>query len=1050
MESPTINAAASVALKRKAIPICTLGSFRFSRRLRLDRLPNRRYDPITPGSAAYRIVPCRKPFLILPASAMNKLLALLLPSLAVSLLPFAAAGEPKNDFPHFPPKSPAEAAKTFHLRPGFRIELAAAEPLLESPVAIDFDEDGRMYVAEFPEYNQDAGYKGKGRIRLLEDTQGTGRYDKSTIFVEGLAAPVALCCWDGGLFVGSVPDLLYFKDTKGTGKADVRRVFYTGFLRDAAGEAMLNSFQWRFDNRIHLSTNLAGGLVKRADRKDAKAVNVKGQGFVFDPRSFDFQLTSGGGQHGMSIDDWGRTFVCSNSDPMSVLLYDGRYLARNPFLAAPAAAVRLMPEGGKTKIYRSSPVEAWRAMRTKLRKEKIVPGSDEGGEPAGFFTGATGVTVFRGDAWPAECRGQLFVGEVSGNLVFRAALEPQGVGFVGKRIDSECEFLASTDTWFRPVQFANGPDGNLYVIDMYRELIEGAAFLPPQVLKHMDVTAGIDKGRIWRVAHENGKPYRKPQLSRASTKELVALLEHPNGWHRDTASRLLYERRDAGAAPLLRELLAKSTSPLGRMHSLYALAGLDALTTAEVAKGLADADPRVRVQALRLAESFVSAPAVVHGMLPLAEDKDIQVRYQAAFSLGEVREAEATQALARLARSDGADSWFQLAILSSATARGGALFHTLLADAAYRGSASGKKLLTTLIGQVASANRTQDLAAAATAIELLPQAETPLAQDLVRALANKAPASVREQLGQGRTGEFLRKLLADAVQVAGDEKTAIPQRVDAIRTLGLAKFVDHRDLFRGLLKLTQPPQVQSAALETLGRFSGPEIASFVLDAWPSLSPKLRASAVESLFSRGEWIEAFLVAVEKKQVGRGDVDPARLALLQAHPDAKIRERALKVLGTGGLARRPNVVAAYQKALEMPGEARRGKEVFKKNCSSCHRLEGIGTAIGADITAIRNRGKEAVMLAILDPNREVLPQFIGYVAVLDNGRIITGMITAETATSITLQRPDGGSETVLRINLEELRSTGLSFMPEGLENQVDLQSMADLLAYLNSIK
>src|SRR5262245_41171516 len=155
-----------------------------------------------------------------------------------------AADEPRK-LPRLPWHSPAQAAETFRLRPGFRIELVASEPALESPVAIDFDEDGRIYVAEFIEYNQDANpaFKGKGRIRLLEDTQGTGYYDKSTIFVDQIDAPVALCCWDGGIFVGSVPDLIYFKDTKGTGKADLRRVVYTGFARDAAGESMFNSFQ---------------------------------------------------------------------------------------------------------------------------------------------------------------------------------------------------------------------------------------------------------------------------------------------------------------------------------------------------------------------------------------------------------------------------------------------------------------------------------------------------------------------------------------------------------------------------------------------------------------------------------------------------------------------------------------------------------------------------------------------------------------------------------------------------------------------------------------
>lgn len=951
--------------------------------------------------------------------------------------------------PHIPPKTPAQALATFKTRPGFRVELVAAEPQLTCPVALDIDEDGRMYVAEFTEYNQYANpsFKGKGRIRLLEDTKGTGVYDKSSVFVDDIDAPVAVCCWDGGIFVGSVPHILYFKDTKGTGKPDIRRTVYTGFARDAAGEAMLNSFQWRFDNRIHLSTNLAGGFIKRADRKEERAVNVKGQGMLFDPRTLDFELTSGGGQHGMTIDDWGRTFVCSNSDPMSVLMYDGRYLARNPYVSAPAAAVRLMPEGGKTKIVRASPVEAWRALRTKLRKEKIVPGSDEGGEPAGFFTGATGVTAYRGDAWPEECRGQLFVGEVSGNLVFRARVKQSGagVGLVGERIDEGCEFLASTDTWFRPVQFYNAPDGNLYVLDMYRELIEGAAFLPPQVLKHMDVSAGIDKGRIWRIAHESGKPYRKPALSQASTRELVALLEHPNGWHRDTASRLLYQRRDPSALVPARELATKSASPLGRLHAMYAVAGLGGVEAADVAKWLRDPDPRVRVHAARFGELLGG-----EGLVRLASDPDVRVRYQAAFSLGVAISVEAIAALAKLARDEGSDPWFQLAILSSSRECGLALFENLMKDRVFRTGAAGKKMLPALVAQIAAQKREEEVSVVVQALDALPEDEASLALELVRALASKSPAGLRGLLGKGRAGKQFDTLLAGAAKTARDDKAASATRIDAIRTLGMSAFAEQRDLFRKLLGLTEGPQIHAAVLETLGRFNEPTVAAMLLEAWPGFSPATRARAVETLFSRPAWIGAFLDGVENKQIARSDVDPARLALLQSHPDARIKERAARVFAGSTLARRADIVAAYQKSLELPGDAMRGKNFFKQNCAACHKLEGVGTQLGADITAIRNRGKEAMLLSILDPNREVLPQFVSYLVVLDSGRTLTGMITAETATSLTLHRPDGTSETVLRVQIEELRSTGLSFMPEGMEKQLDVQAMADLLAYLNSIK
>ena len=465
---------------------------------------------------------------------------------ALLALPFALGEDKKPadlpaELPKIKPLEPADALKAFDVPPGFKVELVAAEPLLRSPVAMDFDENGRLFVAEFPEYNQYAnpnGSKDRGCVRLLESTKGDGKYDKSSVYVADLDSPVAVACWDGGVFVGVVPDLWYFKDTKGDGKVDIKKQVLTGFERDKAGEAMLNSFRWGPDNRFHIATGLAGGNLRAADKPDAKPVLVRRQNIRFDPRSGTFEPTSGGGQHGMTLDDWGDTFVCDNSNPIEHLAYDAKYANRNPFVVAPSPVVDINAAGRYPNLHRISPPEPWREARTRLRKDKLVPGSDEGGQPFGFFTGATGVTVYRGDAFPEAYRGNIFVGEVANNLVYRARLVPKGLSWSAERAEKGREFLASKDVWFRPVQFANGPDGCLYVVDMYRELIEGAAFLPPQLLKLVDVAGGIDRGRIWRIVPDNFKRPNPPQLGKATTAELVALLESPNGWPRDTAARL--------------------------------------------------------------------------------------------------------------------------------------------------------------------------------------------------------------------------------------------------------------------------------------------------------------------------------------------------------------------------------------------------------------------------------------------------------------------------------------------------------------------------------
>ena len=242
---------------------------------------------------------------------------------------------------------------------------------------------------------------------------------------------------------------------------------------------------------------------------------------------------------------------------------------------------------------------------------------------------------------------------------------------------------------------------------------------------------------------------------------------------------------------------------------------------------------------------------------------------------------------------------------------------------------------------------------------------------------------------------------------------------------------------------------QLDVLASLAEYDTPDVAALVLGSWRSFSPILRAQAAETLLSRPAWIEALLQQIEAGNVGRGDLDPARVGLLKKHPDRRIGARVTKIFTGSGLPKRQEVVDRYQTSLSLDGDADRGKAMFKKVCAACHQLEGVGTAIGADLKGIRNRGLPAVMLNILDPNREVKPQFQSYVIQSDDGRVTTGMIEEESANSLTIRRPDGTKTTISRGQIEELQSTGISFMPEGLEKEVNPQAMADLLKYLDAL-
>lgn len=959
------------------------------------------------------------------------------------------------DLPRIPPKTPAESLNCFQVQPGFQVELAATEPRLASPVAIDFDEDGRLYVAEYVEYNQEKGQlqQGRGRIRLLEDPQGIGLYDKSTVFLDNVESPTAVCCYDGGVYIGSVPDILYAKDTDGDGTADLRRTVFTGFARDRGGEAIMNSFRWSFENRIYVQTSYSGGNVRRADLPDSKPLPVRNQFFVFDPRTEKYEAVSGGGQHGFSFDDWGRKYVNTNNEPAFVIMYDGRYLARNPYLDAPPAMTRVAEGGYTGQVFRISPPEPWRVLRTKWRSQGLegeAPHPTEGNRPFGYFTAVSGVTIYRGDAWPEEYRGNLFVGEVANNLVFHAKIQPDGVGVKAIRVEPDHDFLASTDVWSRPVQMANAPDGALYVIDMYRHLIQAAAFIPPAILKHLDVSGGFDQGRLYRIVPDNFQRRPQPRLGQATTSELVALLAHPNGWHRDTASRLLYQQQDASAVPLLKKLASNSNSPLGRMHAMYALAGLQNLNADTVWHRLNDSDPRVREHALRFAERFASEERIRVRMRELTSDPDQRVRYQLAFSLGDVPGDQGTRALVQLAMKDGADAWCQLAILSSANGRAAALFQELLSRAEVRITDHGRDFLLKLAGLMGSANRAQEIASFSQSLISLPQAEQRLQRDLLLRFLKKWPASGRSSLV--KIDRQLQPLITDVLEesqaMARNESLAAEERVAAMQHLRLRDFSQIETDAAQWLHFRQPQTVQMAAVDLLGRFDNESVPKALISAWPNLSPQLRASAVETLSSRQNWIVALLDAVERGDISRGDINPTRMTELRKHNDERIRTRAEALFANNIPESRIEVVRAYEAALARSGNASQGKGVFQKACAACHQLDRVGTQIGADLNAMRGQSKQTILLNILDPNREVKPQFLTYVVATQEGRTVSGMITAETANDLTLRKADGTSETVLRIDIEELSSTGLSFMPEGLEKQIDVAAMADLLEYLSS--
>jgi putative membrane-bound dehydrogenase-like protein len=963
------------------------------------------------------------------------------------------------ELPRIPATEPKDALKTFTVAKGFKMDLVAAEPLVTDPIAVAIDENLRMYVVEMNGYSENRDDK-LSRIRLMDDKDGDGKYETSKIFVDKLNWPTAIACWDGGIIVADAPDILWFKDTSGDDKPDEKKVLFTGFgISNVQG--LINSFNWGLDNRYYCSTSSTGAEVTKPGDPSFKPLPLRGRDFALDCRNMTMEPTTGGAQHGLSMDDWGNRFVCHNSDHIIQVMIEDRYLARNPYLAAATPKKSIAVDGPQADVFRTSRVEPWRVVRTRLRKKGIVPGIVEGGgRDSGYFTSATGVTIYRGNTWPQEFHGLAIVGDVGSNIIHRKRLEENGLEFKAVRMDEKSEFVASTDNWFRPVQYANAPDGSLYVCDMYRETIEHPASLPPAIKKYVDLTSGRDRGRIWRIIPENFRQPKLEKLGSKTTEQLVALLEHPNGWHRDTAARLIYQRQDQKAVLPLVKLATKSASPLGRIHAMYALAGLNELEAEMVFANLENENAHVRQHAVRLSEQFVFDAPGLRKLLTekLPQDPSLRVRYQLALSLGEFPAEIATrnEALAALVAKDGGDPYMRTAILCSVKDGAGNLLLRVRKNGDVRGKAEGRELMKMLAMQIGKQQAEGDKVALLQALANLDKDDPAAFQAIVQALAAKPGSELAKSLEQvtgGKAAEVMKAVFTSALKTAADDTQPVPKRAAAVRQLSTGSSADSFDLLVKLLEPTQPTELQAAALFTLGSFDDselPEPAAFITNAYGSMSPRLKAQAADVLFSRRILVVALLDAIDAELIPLVDIDPARLKLLTDHADASVRERAKRIVAKLQVTKRGDVLANYKPVLEMKGDAARGKEAFKKTCAACHKLEGVGFELAPNLAAMKNRGPEAILLNVLDPNREVNPQYLSYLVQMNDGRTLNGIITAETATSLTLKRADNATDTVLRIDIEKLKSTGQSLMPEGLEKQVDKQAMADLLEYLKSLE
>jgi putative membrane-bound dehydrogenase-like protein len=942
----------------------------------------------------------------------------------------AAGGEAYSGLP------PAEEIKTFRLPAAFRIELVASEPDVEDPVAMTWDSHGRMWVAELSDYPLEST---GGRVRCLSDQEPTGRFRRSAVFAEGLPFPSSVLAYRAGLLLTAAPDILYLEDSDGDGRADVRRVALTGF---AAGNTQLraNGLLYGPDLRIYGANGRSGGKPRRPSDPQDRAVDIGERDFRFDPDTFEPEATSGPSQFGHGFDDWGRRFLSWNTVHIREDMLPPRDLERHPRLRRTSTVASISDHGDSARVYPRTP-----------------PPRTFNNEPTDHFNASCGLTIERGGLFPAEYAGNSYLCEPLTNLVHRDRLEPgPGPALIARRGENEDEFLTSTDPWFHPVNLKSGPDGGLYLADFYRELVEHPDYVPRELRGGVDFRRGKGHGRIWRILPRQKGPLPLEELSGLGPPELVERLRSPNGPVRETAQRLLAERREPGTADLLAKLARSNREPLARALALWTLLRFQALPAEGLALALDDPEPRLRETAIRIAREEPRSAAVLSARLVrLLADSDPGVRFQAVLAAGDLREggleAELPRALATAASRDGGDRWMRLALASSLRDR-----EPLFLEELYREEPPRVLEETGWIREVAALAGEEGEGPAASSILSLaasriekgrPASGFRLADGVALGLsrAGRSPRDLLRDAPEGETARRWGRFFARAAEVATAPAASPEPLLAAASLLSHAPFRGAGEVLKGLLDPRNETEIQVAAARALGGQEEAAAVDLLLASWPASTPRVRAAIVESLLARPARARALARALEVGRIRPAEIGlPERSALLSSL-DAEGKKRLEMVLRPAETDRSA-VIARYREKGTQTGDRFRGAEVFKKSCASCHRFAELGHAVGPDLAGIGKKSREELLVALFDPNRAVVPGYSGYTVVTAGGQVVTGILASETARAITLRRAEGLEDDIPRSSIRSISSTGASLMPEGLEAALSPEAVADLLEFL----